>query len=168
MPELPATRIDEQQDTTGSNRSFRSRTMKFSPPHTECENGPRALPPEILMQILSHLPCDRLSQPTFYACTLVSHSWYPIAIERLYEAPWINSKNFTKFIDTICPSINPHVRTNGFSNFVKKLDMSNLVHDGSKSLTARILGRVKGHLEEFIAPQTSFAYVSSDLKFEKV
>ena len=37
--------------------------------------------------------------------------------------------------------------------------MSSLVHNGSKSLTARLLGRVKTRLEEFVAPQASFAYV---------
>lgn len=37
--------------------------------------------------------------------------------------------------------------------------MSGLVHNGSKSLTARLLGRVKGRMEEFVAPQASFAYV---------
>ncbi|MCJ1248682.1 hypothetical protein MMC30_005900 [Trapelia coarctata] len=35
--------------------------------------------------------------------------------------------------------------------------MSGLVHDGSKSLTGRLLGRVKENLEEFVAPQSSFA-----------
>lgn len=35
--------------------------------------------------------------------------------------------------------------------------MSGLVHNGSKSLTARLLGRVKKRLEEFVAPQASFA-----------
>ena len=39
--------------------------------------------------------------------------------------------------------------------------MSSLVHSGSKSLTARLLGRVKSKLEEFVAPQASFAYVTS-------
>jgi len=37
--------------------------------------------------------------------------------------------------------------------------MSGLVHDGSKSLTGRLLGRVKENLEELIAPQSSFAYI---------
>lgn len=36
--------------------------------------------------------------------------------------------------------------------------MSGLVHDGSRSLTARLIGRVKHNLDEFIAPQASFGY----------
>jgi len=35
--------------------------------------------------------------------------------------------------------------------------MGELVHDGSKSLTARLLGRLKGSLTEFVAPQASFS-----------
>jgi hypothetical protein len=35
--------------------------------------------------------------------------------------------------------------------------MSELVHNSSKSLTARLLGRLKGNVEEFVAPQSSFA-----------
>jgi len=44
---------------------------------------------------------------------------------------------------------------------VRVLDMSMLVHNGSRSLTARILGRLKGSLEYFVAPQASFASVPS-------
>lgn len=35
--------------------------------------------------------------------------------------------------------------------------MGELVHDGSKSLTARLLGRLKGTLTDFVAPQASFS-----------
>ena len=35
--------------------------------------------------------------------------------------------------------------------------MGQLVHDSSKSLTARIIGRLKGSLIEFRAPQASFS-----------
>jgi hypothetical protein len=35
--------------------------------------------------------------------------------------------------------------------------MGELVHDGSKSLTARLLGRLKGTLTNFVAPQASFS-----------
>jgi len=40
---------------------------------------------------------------------------------------------------------------------VRVLDMGELVHDGSKSLTARLLGRLKGQLTDFVAPQASFS-----------
>lgn len=43
------------------------------------------------------------------------------------------------------------------AELVKKLNMGELVHDGSKSLTARLLGRLKGNLTSFVAPQASFS-----------
>ena len=71
----------------------------------------------------------------------------------------ITGKNYNAFVQAICPSVNAHVRRNGLAELVRRLDMSNLVHNGSKSLTARLLGRVKTGLEVFVAPQASFAYV---------
>ncbi|KAI4115978.1 MAG: hypothetical protein LQ341_007706 [Variospora aurantia] len=61
------------------------------------------------------------------------------------------------FVRTICPSINAHIRRTKFSTMVKNLNMSSLIHDSSRSLTARILIRLKEGLEVFYAPRTSFA-----------
>ncbi|KAL8653715.1 MAG: hypothetical protein Q9210_001944 [Variospora velana] len=61
------------------------------------------------------------------------------------------------FVRTICPSINAHIRRTKFSTMVKNFNMSYLVHDSSRSLTARILTRLKEGLEVFAAPRTSFA-----------
>lgn len=113
------------------------------------------LPSEILQQIFLHL--TSADQPTLHACTLVSRSWYQNSISHLYNNPAIDGKNYDFFVRAICPSVNAHIRTNGLAELVKTLDMSCLVHNGSKSLTARILGRVKGNLEVFVAPQASFA-----------
>ena len=66
-------------------------------------------------------------------------------------------KNFQRFVRTMCPSINAHIRKTSFSNMVKELDMGNLVHDSCRSLTARILSRLKDGLEVFVAPRASFA-----------
>ena len=121
--------------------------------------GSPNLPTEILLQIFSNLPRTRKSQPTLHSCTLVSRSWYPAAVQVLYRSPYITGKNFKLFVSAICPSINAHVRKHGLSEMVRRLDMSRLIHHGSKSLTARILGRCKGQLEEFVAPQVSFACV---------
>lgn len=114
------------------------------------------LPPEILQQIFSHLVGH---QKTLHACSLTSPSWYSASIAYLFENPMITGKNYNSFVRAICPSVNAHVRRNGLAELVRRLDMSSLVHNGSKSLTARLLGRVKTRLEEFVAPQASFAYV---------
>ena len=113
------------------------------------------LPPEVLQSIFSHVK----DQSTFHASTLVARTWYKSAIPLLYANPIIDGSNFDAFVRAICPSVNAHIRTNGLAELVRRLDMSRLVHNGSKSLTARLLGRVKRSLEDFVAPQASFAYV---------
>ncbi|EMC98130.1 hypothetical protein BAUCODRAFT_121027 [Baudoinia panamericana UAMH 10762] len=120
---------------------------------------PIYLPDEILIQILnyiSHLPTP-LSQPTFAACALLSHQWHNASTPYLYAHPRLYGGNYDPFVRAICPSINLHVRQSPLSSLVKTLDMGSLVHQGSKSLTARVLGRTKGNLETFVAPQASFA-----------
>ena len=114
-----------------------------------------SLPIEILEQVISYIPSS--SQSTLHAATLVSRSWYSAAIKHLYYSPTISSKNFELFVKSICPSVNAHIRRNGLAELVQVLDMSRLLHDASKSMTARILGRVKNNLKVLIAPQASFA-----------
>ena len=118
-----------------------------------------ALPLEVIDSILSFVPQVPTSQPTLHACTLVSRAWYSAAIGRLYEKPKITGRKYDMFTKSICPSINAHIRKNGLAELVRVLDLSVLVHHGSKSLTARLLGRVKVGLEEFVAPQASFGLV---------
>ncbi|MCJ1280317.1 hypothetical protein MMC21_008144 [Puttea exsequens] len=117
------------------------------------------LPAELLETVFQHIshPPTPSSQPTLHASTLVSRAWYSASIPFLYASPLLAGANFDAFVRAICPSINAHVRRNGLAELVRRLDMSALVHNGSKSLTARILGRMKGRLEVFVAPQASFA-----------
>ena len=151
-------------------RLLTSFLLSFSTPRFACDDAminpssPRPLlhsmanqhilPPEILQKIVSYLAGH---QSALHVCTLVSTLWYKCAVPLLYSNPAIDGKNFDKFVRAICPSINAHVRVNGLAALVRRLDMSLLVHNGSKSLTARLLGRVKGNLEDFVAPQASFA-----------
>lgn len=118
---------------------------------------PVYLPDEIILEILSYVTRDAQSQQTFWACCLLSHQWYTATVPMLYAAPRLEGKGFDPFVRAICPSINLHVRQSPLSRLVKVLDMGHLVHHGSKSLTARLLGRTKDSLEEFVAPQSSFA-----------
>lgn len=114
------------------------------------------LPQEVLQQVFFYLARN---QKTLHACSLTSSSWYSASVAYLYENPKITGKNYDSFVRAICPSVNAHIRRNGLAELVRRLDMSSLVHNGSKSMTARLLGRVKTRLEEFVAPQASFAYV---------
>ncbi|KAL8766812.1 MAG: hypothetical protein Q9194_006161 [Teloschistes cf. exilis] len=145
------------------------------PPKPELEIGTKsknlqssskkpALPLEILEQVATHVNDLEsedgswlVRQRGLWAMTLVSRTWYAAAITKLYHSPGIRGKNFQLFVRTLCPSINPHIRKTDLSTMIKVLNMSYLVHDGSKSLTSRILGRVKDGLEVFVAPQASFA-----------
>ena len=135
----------------------------WTPPHSiaeitsPLERTPVHLPTEIIILILSFIPRRSSSQSTLHACCLLSRDWYAVAVHQLYHSPYINGQNFKQFVATICPSVNAHVRKSDLADLVRRLDMGNLVHDGSKSLTARLLGRVKFMLEEFVAPQASFA-----------
>lgn len=122
--------------------------------------GPRAqchLPNEIIVQILSYVERQRESQHSLASCCLLSRQWYQAAVPLLYAYPRLYGKNFDPFVRAICPSINLHVRKSPLAELVRSLDMGRLVHQGSKSMTARLLGRTKGNLEEFIAPQATFA-----------
>ncbi|KUJ13720.1 uncharacterized protein LY89DRAFT_146057 [Mollisia scopiformis] len=115
------------------------------------------LPSEIISHILSYIPHRVSTQGTFWACSLVSRAWYSASITALYERPILTGGNFDQFVTTVCPSKNAHIRRSALSVLVKRLDMGDLVHNASKSLTARLLGRLKGNIEEFVAPQSSFA-----------
>lgn len=120
------------------------------------------LPDEIIIQIVNYLaqghPAQRaVTQQALATCCLLSRSWYEAAIASLYRHPYLYGRNFDPFLHAICPSINLHVRKSPLANLVRILDMSKLVHQGSNRTTARLLGRTKGNLEEFIAPQASFA-----------
>ncbi|MCJ1355974.1 MAG: hypothetical protein MMC33_005968 [Icmadophila ericetorum] len=113
------------------------------------------LPVEIVLRIV-YFVREPKKQATLHAATLVSRSWYSAAIRDLYEKPRIMSPNYNRFVTTICPSINPHVRKTELAGMVRALDLSHIIHDGSKSMTARLLGRVKGTVMVFVAPQASF------------
>ncbi|KAL8800224.1 MAG: hypothetical protein Q9223_007341 [Gallowayella weberi] len=114
------------------------------------------LPTEILLQIVTYVHGFSSAQRDLWAMTLVSRSWYAAAVTTLYRKPEISSKNFNLVVRTLCPSINAHIRKSSFSSMIEELDMSRLVHDSSRSLTSRILGRLKDGLAGFVAPQSSF------------
>lgn len=122
------------------------------------QNNSVHLPAEIISIVLSFLPPHaRSSFATFLACTKVSRVWCSGSILYLYSYPRINPMNFPAFVSAILSDKNARMRKTPLSTFVQCLDMSELVHSSSRSLTAQLLGRVKGNLRLFIAPQASFA-----------
>lgn len=118
---------------------------------------PAYLPDEIILEILDYVRRADGAQQSLAACCRLSHQWFNAAVPLLYARPFLYGKNFDLFVRAICPSINLHVRKSPLSELVRSLNMANLVHQGSKSMTARLLGRTKTNLEEFVAPQASFA-----------
>lgn len=125
-------------------------------PEKKWTSPPIHLPDEILIQILDYVAHSSQYQTTLASCCRLSRQWFSVAVSELYRRPILYGNKFDPFVKAICPSINLHVRKSPLASLVKVLDMSGLVHQGSKSVTARLLGRTKNNLEEFVAPQASF------------
>ncbi|KAK4495112.1 hypothetical protein PRZ48_013439 [Zasmidium cellare] len=117
---------------------------------------PVYLPDEIIIQVLEYVSRFQESQYTLASCCLLSRQWYRAAVPMLYASPYLYGKNFDPFQTVMIPSRNLHVRDSPLASLVKVLDLRGLVHQASRRITARLLGRTKGNLEAFIAPQASF------------
>ncbi|KAF2752344.1 hypothetical protein M011DRAFT_415704 [Sporormia fimetaria CBS 119925] len=126
-----------------------------SMPHTAFDYA-TYLPDELLLHVLDYIPRSPESQPTLASFCLVSRQWYNLAIDRLYEAPFIAGRAYDLLTRTIVPSLNEHVRKSPLASLVRVLDLSHIVHQGNKSTTARLLRRTNPSLEIFTAPQASF------------
>lgn len=118
-----------------------------------------SLPDELLLAVFRQLQRagHATSQPWLRTSTLVCRQWHRVGVEFLYSQPILTGHKFASFVAAICPSINLHIRISPLSRYIRVLDLGRLVHQGSKSVTARLLGRVKENLIEFVAPQASFA-----------
>lgn len=74
-----------------------------------------------------------------------------------YRYPKITSKNYAKFVRTICPALASRShKPSPLAALIHQLDLSHIVHEGRASYTARLLRRAAPSLEEFVAPQSSF------------
>ncbi|KAF2482054.1 hypothetical protein BDY17DRAFT_252946 [Neohortaea acidophila] len=142
----------ESEPTTDSSREFVVARQHDSRAHRYLH-----LPDEIIIQIVAHVAQGPCAQQALFTSCLLSRAWYDAAVEPLYRRPQLYGPNFDPFVRAICPSINLHVRKSPLAGLVKALDMSRLVHQGSKTVTARLLGRTKDVLEEFMAPRASFS-----------
>jgi hypothetical protein len=79
-----------------------------------------------------------------------------LSVSKLYAEPHLYGKNFDPFVRTVCPSLNAHIRKSDLAFLVRTLDMSKLAYQGSRSTTARLLGRTKNGLLKFVAPQANW------------
>lgn len=68
------------------------------------------LPDELLLEVLSYIPTGRDSQTLLAVFCLVSRQWYDVAVQRLYEAPYLAGRTYDLFVRTICPSVNTHIK----------------------------------------------------------
>lgn len=135
----------------------------------EPKNKAVELPDEIVLQIINYILAhdDRLqarrattSQPqtqtTLGRLCLVDRQWYRVTVPHLYSTPWLYGHSFEQFVHTICPTFDDPVRRSDLAGHVKELDLRLLVYQGSKSTTARLIGRTKKSLEVFRAPRSTF------------
>ncbi|KAF1952607.1 hypothetical protein CC80DRAFT_495144 [Byssothecium circinans] len=115
------------------------------------------LPDELLIEILNYIPRDAEHQHVLATFCMVNRQWYDVGIATLYEAPHLWGAHFDLFVRTLCPSINTRIKKCELAHLVKSLNLSHIVHQSTKAITARLLARTKHSLEVFIAPQASFA-----------
>lgn len=127
-------------------------------PEKKWTSPPIYLPDEILVQILDYVSHSNQSQVTLASCCRLSRQWWTVAVPYLYRHPIFYGNKFHPFVQAVRPSINLHVLPSRVAEYVKVLDMSGLVHEAPKSVTARLLSRTKDNLEEFVAPQASFGW----------
>ncbi|KAK4555249.1 hypothetical protein LTR86_007545 [Recurvomyces mirabilis] len=132
-------RLDDNT-VAGQHRDDTAKSNNVDAESRTWNTEPIYLPDEIILQIIEYIANFRpYSQRTLASCCLLSHQWYSAAVPLLYERPVLYGNNFEPFLRAMCPSINLHIRKSVRAELVKSLNMANLVHQGSRSLTARLL-----------------------------
>lgn len=118
------------------------------------------LPLEIIELIVSFIPIGPQSQSQLHALTLVSRSWHAAAVSQLYHTPDIHGDNFEQYLRAVCPSVNSWIRRNGLADLTRRLDLCKMRRTSDRNVTARLLGRMKASLNEFVAPRVRLSYVA--------
>ncbi|KAI7052557.1 hypothetical protein KC366_g81 [Hortaea werneckii] len=93
-------------------------------PSVGTKTAMRSIPPGQTARSTSPTRSSSKSSPT--------RQWYDAAVPILYAYPYLYGGNFDQFVRAVCPSINLHVRKSPLSELVKSLNMSGLVHQGSR------------------------------------
>jgi hypothetical protein len=120
------------------------------------------LPVELYIQIFSCIPW-RDRQKALAAVCLVSRFWYNASIELLYHCPSLFQGDLRPFLQLVCDPLfmvqRPIENHIGVGDYVRRLDVGNLVHDGTMYTIGSLLKATKAHLNEFVAPTGVFRYV---------
>ncbi|KAJ5903066.1 hypothetical protein N7504_005449 [Penicillium tannophilum] len=98
-------------------------------------------------------------QSTLFNFCLVCHQWYSVGIEPLYREPSVaNGNRFMKFTKTLCPPTKARNKTKSdLGSMIHVLNLGQLVHQSSNSVTARLLNKASENLVNFTAPRVSFS-----------
>lgn len=115
------------------------------------------LPNELLWMILYHVQELPNSQKELASCSLVCCQWYAAAIPLLYRNPKIVPGNFDVFVEAINSPSLERAKKGNLGQYVRRLDLSRLVHHSTKSLTSKLLQNVREGLEVFVAPVHSIS-----------
>jgi hypothetical protein len=97
------------------------------------------LPDELLLEILALIEQWETNerQSSLRRFCAVNRQWYDVAIQKLYESPYLAGRAYELFVRTICPSVLAHIKPSALSGLVRVLDLSHIVHHSNKSTTAR-------------------------------
>ena len=111
------------------------------------------LPFEIILLILEYLvkQTDDL-QNTLCRVSLFCRGWYAASVYSLFNAPHANISRFHRFVEIVCMPVNAKFCDNGLASNITRLQLAGLGRGTSRTLVARLLRRVSGTLEDFVAP----------------
>ncbi|WEW60559.1 hypothetical protein PRK78_006046 [Emydomyces testavorans] len=118
------------------------------------------LPTEILSIILSYVQELPDAEKILASCCLISRHWCSVATALLYQRPRITPRNFLAFTSSIVAPNTRSSRKADLGQYVRRLDLSRLVHHSTTSLTSKLLRNVRQKLEVFIAPGHSISILN--------
>ncbi|KAJ8106954.1 hypothetical protein OPT61_g9199 [Boeremia exigua] len=76
------------------------------------------LPDEILLEVLAYIEAwdTRSKQTTLANFSYVNRQWYDVAIQPLYDSPFLTGRAYDLFVRTICPSVLAHIKKQNLAN----------------------------------------------------
>ncbi|EER23313.1 hypothetical protein D8B26_001406 [Coccidioides posadasii str. Silveira] len=118
------------------------------------------LPTEIVHIIFTYIQELPDAPKILSSCCLVSRQWCSIATPLLYREPRIGHRNFAAFAAAFVSPNRPRSQKSDLGQYVRRLDLSELVHHSTVAVTAKLLQNVRPGLEVFIAPAYSLSSIN--------